>query len=107
MTATRYRFNGADYQAERDNLRLAPQHERIRDLMLDGEWRTLDQIAEATNDPVASVSAQLRHLRKPRFGSYRVDRRHVGAGLYEYRVQCPVPEPPPVSVDEHGGRLFG
>lgn len=95
------RFNGADYQPGRDNPRLAPQHERIRDLMLDGQWRTLEQIADATHDPVASVSAQLRHLRKPRFGAYLVDRRYEGDGLYVYRVRRPA-----VSVESCGGRLF-
>jgi DNA adenine methylase len=83
------RFNGSDYQPAIDDARLGRQHERIRDLMLDGVWRTLDEIAAATGDPPASISAQLRHLRKPRFGSYvvakqaRGDREH---GLFEYRL---------------------
>jgi hypothetical protein len=58
-------------------------------LMSDGYWRTLDEIAHATGDPHASISAQLRHLRKPRFGAYVVEKRHRGAparGLYEYRL---------------------
>jgi hypothetical protein len=55
--------------------------------MKDGQWRTLEQIADMTGDPTPSVSAQLRHLRKPRFGSHTVDRRHVGGGLYEYRLE--------------------
>ena len=31
-----------------------------------GDWRTLRSIADCTGDPEASVSAQLRHLRKDR-----------------------------------------
>lgn len=54
--------------------------------MSDGVWRTLDQISEVTGDPPASVSAQLRHLRKPRFGAYLVEKRYVSRGLFEYRV---------------------
>lgn len=81
-----HRYNGPEYQPDRDNPRLDSQLERVRKLMLDGQWRTLQQIADATGDPVASISAQLRHLRKERFGSHIVDRRHVGGGLYEYRV---------------------
>jgi len=54
--------------------------------MKDGTWRTLAEISETTGDPPASVSAQLRHLRKPRFGGYTVDRRHMGGGLYQYRL---------------------
>lgn len=66
--------------------RLSIQRERIKDLMLDGNWRTLNQISDETGDPSPSVSAQLRHLRKPRFGGFRVDRRYLERGLYQYRV---------------------
>jgi hypothetical protein len=82
-------FNGPDYVPDLDDARLGLQHERIRDLMLDGEWRTLNEISEKTGDPQASVSAQLRHLRKPRFGSFIVLKRRRGEdtqGLYEYHV---------------------
>ena len=79
-------FNGPEYVPERDWSRLTGQMIRVRSLMLDGQWRTLAAISEATGDPPASVSAQLRHLRKARFGSHIVDRRHLGNGLYEYHV---------------------
>jgi hypothetical protein len=82
-------FNGPDYSPGDDEPRLLGQHERIRDLMLDGRWRTLAEIASETNDPAASISAQLRHLRKPRFGSWIVEKRTRGErqhGLYEYRL---------------------
>ena len=79
-------FNGADYQPDRDHARLSAQHERIRDLMLDGKSRTLKQIAKAAKAPEASVSAQLRHLRKERFGGFTVDKVHLGRGKYTYTV---------------------
>lgn len=85
-------FSGPAYYAPLDRDRLAGQLERIRDLMLDGVWRTLSEIAVQTRDPESSVSAQLRHLRKKRFGSYVVDKRRRGEpkrGLYEYRVWKP------------------
>jgi len=82
-------FDGDDYKPPRDDVRLRPQHERIRDLMIDGEWRTLKRIADFTGDPEASVSAQLRHLRKVRFGRYTVNRRYVEHGLYEYQIIAP------------------
>jgi len=69
-----------------DNRRIAKQHLRIFELMRDGEWRTLDDISMRTGDPAASVSAQLRHLRKERFGAHTVERKHLGHGLYEYRL---------------------
>lgn len=80
------RFDGADYVPERDDVRLSGQLLRIIDCMKSGQWRTLASIARITGDPEASISAQLRHLRKPRFGGHTVERRHLGRGLYEYRV---------------------
>jgi len=90
-------FNGPEYVPARDHARLTKQLDRIRRLMLDGRWRTLKQIATITHDPETSVSAQLRHLRKPRFGSYIVNRRHSGdrrAGLFEYQLRPPQEDAP-------------
>lgn len=82
-------FDGVEARTIEARIRLGAQLRRIFQLMRDGRWRTLDEIAEVTGDPAASVSAQLRHLRKPRFGSHTVERRvrgsHVG-GLYEYQL---------------------
>lgn len=80
------RFNGPDYIPSRDNIRLGKQITKIFELMKDGNWRTLQQIHAATGEPEASISAQLRHLRKERFGSHTVNRRHVSCGLFEYRL---------------------
>lgn len=86
MTLTTPRFAGADYDHARDSLRLSGQLERVYRVMITGQWRTLKRIAEMTGDPEASVSAQLRHLRKERFGSHIVTSRYIGGGLYEYHV---------------------
>lgn len=83
------RFDGSDYQPVRDDVRLDCQLERVKACMLDGKYRTLGQIATATGDPESSISAQLRHLRKPRFGSFVVDKQYMGDGLYTYRVTAP------------------
>lgn len=80
------RFDGADYVHERDHSRLKGQMLRVYSLMKDGCWRTLREISDITGDPEASVSAQLRHLRKERFGSYQVDRIRGSNGLYYYRL---------------------
>ena len=83
------RFNGPDYDPKYDQKRLTGQIKRVYDLMIDGRWRTLGEIAQETHDPEASISAQLRHLRKPRFGSHLVDKRRRGdekRGLYEYKL---------------------
>lgn len=95
FTAKPMRFNGPDYEPKHDRERLSRQHEKIRALMLDGIWRTLDEIADATNEPHASISAQLRHLRKARFGAFVVEKRSRGDranGLFEYCVRAPTEE---------------
>lgn len=79
-------FDGITYEHERDAPRLAAQTGRVKALMADGMWRTLREIAQTTGDPEASVSARLRDLRKPRFGSHVIERRYLGDGLYEYRM---------------------
>ena len=87
-TFTNQTFPGPDLQAE-DHERLTTQLRRIYEVMRDGEWRTLPQIAELAGAPEASASAQLRHLRKPRFGGYDIERRYLGQGLYQYRMVMP------------------
>lgn len=79
-------FNGPEYVPSRDDARLSGQILRVFTLMQDGVWRSLNEISDATHDPPASVSARLRHLRKRRFGGHRVDRKHLGHGLYQYRL---------------------
>lgn len=85
------RFNGPSYVPSRDNERLTGQIQRVFNLMRDGQWRTLREIESATGDPAASVSAQLRHLRKKRFGSHTVEREYVGDGLHRYRLIVSTP----------------
>jgi hypothetical protein len=80
------RFDGSDYVPERDDARLTGQLLRVWECVKDGEWRTLSRISTITGDPEASISAQLRHLRKSRFGGFEVEKRYINNGLYEYRV---------------------
>lgn len=87
------RFDGHEYDPQMDNPRLGNQMERVSALMSDGGWRTLAEIAEWTGDPEASISAQLRHLRKVRFGSWIVKKQSRGGrrqGLWEYQLLPPV-----------------
>lgn len=80
------RFDGATYDHARDSGRLAAQMGAVFDLMKDGVWRSLAQIAEKVGAPESSVSARLRDLRKPRFGGYSVGRRYVCKGLFVYQL---------------------
>jgi len=53
-------------------------------------WLTLDEMARETNFPQASISAQLRHLRKREHGSWKIERQRrewVALQLvWEYRL---------------------
>jgi len=82
-------FKGSDCSPELDGKRLTGQIRRIHDLMKDGRWRTLAEIEFYTSDPQASISAQLRNLRKKEFGSHIIVKRRRGEpkrGLWEYRM---------------------
>ena len=86
---SRMRFDGPAYDPKHDQKRLTGQILRVFSLMRDSRWRTLSEIEKTIGDPAASVSAQLRHLRKERFGSHIVDKRargKRGTGLWEYRL---------------------
>ena len=92
----RYRYNGSDYIPEVDNVRLDSQIGRVWIVMQRRRWFTLSEISYFTGDPQASISAQLRHLRKRRFGEHTVDKRPRGrreSGLWEYRLIPNRPEP--------------
>lgn len=80
-------FDGADYVPARDDARLTNQLKRVFSVISNGHWYTLATISELTGDPAASVSAQLRHLRKERFGAHTITKKHVGGGLYVYRLE--------------------
>jgi hypothetical protein len=77
---------GPAYSPALDGERIAKQHEVIRDFMLRSGWKTLAEIEQALGYPQASVSAQLRHLRKTRFGSYQVEKRRRSDSQWEYAV---------------------
>ncbi len=68
-------------------VRLRTQRDVPRDVMLSanecGAWLTLAELAGMTRYPAASISAQLRHLKKPEFGNYELEKRmRDGADLY-------------------------
>lgn len=94
---------GPAFDGKADGERLRKQHLRIKEFMLDGAWRTLGEIATRFRYPESSVSAQLRHLRKPEFGSFTVNkrRREGYPGLWEYQVLDPQ-----ISFDEQGQATF-
>ncbi|HKZ02821.1 MAG TPA: hypothetical protein VJ180_11300 [Pyrinomonadaceae bacterium] len=61
-----------------------------------GEWKSIVELQEMTKDSPNSISAQIRNLRKPEFGSCNVvGRRRAGAtdGSWEYCLIESGPEP--------------
>jgi Fic family protein len=90
----RSRTFGPAYSEAIDGPRLETQRDRLRAFMLGQRvWLTLHEIAAATGYPEASVSAQLRHLRKARFGGFEVNkrRRRADGGTWEYSLTTPHP----------------
>jgi len=79
---------GPAYDPAIDGARIQRQMRDVFDLMADGKWRTLHEISVTLGHPEASVSAQLRHLRKPRFGGHIVAKRRRTAegGTWEYHL---------------------
>jgi hypothetical protein len=68
-------IDASEASAEEDETQLTAIRELMRRAFVRGVWLTLGEIAEATEFAEASISAQLRHLRKPRHGSHRVEKR--------------------------------
>ena len=77
------------------------QREVLRDVMLSaaqcGSWLTLRELSRLTNYGETSITAQLRHLRKARYGAFVIDKqvRKSGDGVrpaesgavWEYRLR--------------------
>ena len=67
-------------------LRVARRRQRdvLCDVMLSARqcetWLTLDELSKLTHYPPASISAQLRHLRKPEYGGFAVEKRPRAVG---------------------------
>ena len=83
---------GPAYVKQLDESRVLDQMGRVKFYMQRVGWRSLAEIAREVEAPEASVSAQLRHLRKPRFGGYVVEKRRRTVGTWEYRLLAPVEE---------------
>ena len=74
-----------------DGPRIRNQHEVIKNLMLRSGYLTLSEISHATGFPEASISAQIRHIKKKEFwppqGRYVVTRNRRHGGTWEYMVR--------------------
>jgi hypothetical protein len=78
-TRGRRRSTAAPCDARPRKCQSASQREILRDAMLSasacGMWLTLRELSQQTQFGEASISAQLRHLRKPRNGGFVIEKR--------------------------------
>jgi hypothetical protein len=85
-------------KVKRVRVRVRTQRDVVRDVMLSanecGAWLTLAELGAMTRYPATSISAQLRHLKKPKFGNYELEKQprvaadaENGHGVeWEYRL---------------------
>src|SRR2546430_13589447 len=87
-------------KVKRVRVRVRTQRDVVRDVMLSanecGAWLTMAELGAMTRYPETSISAQLRHLKKPQFGNYELEkmpRTRAGGDLgdghgveWEYRL---------------------
>jgi len=60
---------------------------KIYRIMCDGDSHLVKDIAMLLGLPECSVSAQIRHLRKPKFGGYTIKRISITKGLSAYQME--------------------
>lgn len=75
--------------SEQPNPKLAGQILRVYTELIGGLWLTLPELHTRTGDSVSSISAQIRHLRRPENGGHTIFKRRRGRddhGLFEYRL---------------------
>ena len=81
-------FDGETYIPMIDYKRLKGLLKRVYDIMSDGNWHRLAELAHRAQGSEASVSARIRELRKEKFGGFEVQRkRHkTQKGVWLYRL---------------------
>ena len=83
------KFQGSHYNPADDEQRLTRQIGRVYAAINKADWLSLSEIADLTGDPEASISAQLRNLRKAEHGSHTIKVKRRGdrsSGLFEYKL---------------------
>lgn len=79
-------FDGASYDPNQDHKRLRAQLVKLKTIMSDGGWHTLDELASELGCKEQSASARIRDLRKSKYGSHIVKRERIEGGLFRYRL---------------------
>ena len=79
-------FDGSDYNENRDRRRLSAVLRQVLAIMQDGQWHNITELAQATGASEAGISARIRDLRKSRYGSNNIEKKHIIDGFWEYRL---------------------
>lgn len=77
-------FDGCVMPDQKESL--LNQMDTIFALMKDGKYRSLHEIQISTGYSTASISAQLRNLKKERFGGHTLNKIYVENGLWTYQI---------------------
>lgn len=86
----RFSYDDQGYDPALDRCPMTGQIRRLWAFMRDGQWRTLHRIALAIGYLESSVSANLRNLRKQKYGGFTVNKRIGKNGFgwwWEYQME--------------------
>lgn len=78
--------DGQTFEPKRDTVRLNEQAQDVFNFLSDNCWHTLREAHERTGHPEASISARIRDLRKLKFGGFKIEKRYIENGLWQYRM---------------------
>jgi len=79
-------FGGLTFDPVLDQERMKIQLGRVFCEMRDQDWHTIPELQQKCGGSEAAISARIRDLRKPQFGSYEIITQRVKAGLWRYRL---------------------
>lgn len=68
-----------------EHIALGKQLKRVLGHLIDGEWHSIDDVAEGTGTKITSADAQVRNLRKAKHGGFNVEYRRID-GVAHYRL---------------------
>jgi hypothetical protein len=87
-----YKFENLVYEVSQrqrvfDAIVKKPIQMKRNKYLRDGEWKSLDDLYLLTGDPIKSIGARLRELRKNRFGKHNVEHMFFKRnGIHYYRL---------------------
>lgn len=87
MTQLSLVWDSVNPKDEERAFKLTGDLKMIFDIMSDGQAHLVSDIAKTLDLPECSVSAQLRHLRKKKWGSKNIQRKSLTKGISFYILE--------------------